>query len=174
MPRLGPRLVVVACVLALAGCGHYRVVHASEGFGPVKRVAVETLVNRSFEPGVDLLMTDALRREMRRRGGIRVVDDPSQADLVLSGNVSDVITNTRSLSSTVFALEYQVEMRLALRAHRTDGADVTLDPAALRDWEVYLTSADVEAERRNREEALRRLASVLASRVGDSLAEKVK
>jgi len=103
-----------------------------------------------------------------------VVDDPKQADLVLSGNVSDVITNTRSLSSTVFALEYQVEMRLSLRAHRTDGADVTLDPAALRDWEVYLTSADVQAERRNREEALRRLASVLASRVGDSLAEKVK
>ncbi len=164
--------VAIAACAALA-CSGYRVVHASEGLGPVKRVAVETLVNDSYEPGLDVLVTEALRREMQRRGGVQLVKDPASADLVLSGAVLQVVTAARSFSSIAFALEYQVDMSLSLQARRTDGTVIPLDPAALRDWELYLTSSDVEAERRNREEALRRLASVLAERVHDSLADRL-
>lgn len=178
MVRIGSpaRLVgLLACAVgaAIVGCGSYRVVRASEGLGDVRRVAVQKLENGSFEAGLDSLVTDALRRELGRRGGVDLVSDPAQADLVLSGRVEELITNARSFSSIAFALEYQIEMQLALRARRTDGSEIALDPSALRDWEVYLTSADVEAERRNREEALRRLAAVLASRVRDSLGERL-
>ena len=72
-----------------------------------------------------------------------------------------------------FALEYQVEMRLALTAQRTDGTRIALDPDALRDWELYLTSADVEAERKNRDEALRRLSTVLAERTREFLSDRL-
>lgn len=166
----GAILAIGVCALA---CSGYRVVHASEGLGPVKRVAVLTLTNSSYEPGLELLVTEALRREMRRRGGVEVVEDPAQADLVLSGSVLELVTNARSFSSIAFALEYQVDMSLSLQARRADGTLVGLDPVAVRDWELYLTSADVEAERRNRTEALRRLASVLAERVHDSLADRL-
>lgn len=165
-------LLVVAVAVA-AGCSGYRVVRASEGLGPVKRVAVQTLHNNSYEPGLELMVTDALRREFQRRGGATLVSDPAQADLVLAGAVLQLETTARSFSSIAFALEYQVQMQLALTATRADGSVVMVDPNALYEWELYLTSADVEAGRKNRDEALRRLSAVIASRVRESLAERL-
>jgi len=173
MQRCARLVPIVAIVAGSLACSGYRVVRASEGLGPVKRVAVQTLVNDSYEPGLDVMVTEALRREMQKRGGVELVSDPAAADLVLSGAVLKVQTNARSFSSIAFALEYQVDMSLSLQARKPDGTLVAIDPAALRDWELYLTSSDVEAERRNRDEALRRLASVLAERVHDSLADRL-
>lgn len=168
------RVVVLAAALVAAawGCSGYRFVRAKESLGSVRRVAVPTLANRSFEPGLELLVTEALRREFQRRGAL-VVTDPAQADLVLSGTVLEVHTVSRSFSSIAFTLEYQVQMALALSATRPDGTAIPLDWNAQNEWELYLTSADVEAEKRNRDEALRRLAAVLASRVHETLAERL-
>lgn len=162
-----------ALVAAAAGCSGYRFVRTSEGLGPVQRVAIQTLQNNSYEPGLDVLVTEALRREFQRRGGATLVADPAQADLVLAGAVLEVQTSARSFSSIAFALEYQVQMQVSLVATRADGTAVAIDPNALYEWELYLTSADVEAERKNRDEALRRLAAVIASRVRESLAERL-
>lgn len=168
------RVALLAVLLASgAGCSGYRFVRTSEGLGPVRRVAIQTLYNNSYEPGLDVLVTDALRREFQRRGGATLVSDPAQADLVLAGSVLELRTTARSFSSIAFALEYQVQMQIALVATRADGSAIAVDPNALYEWELYLTSADVEAERKNREEALRRLAAVLASRVRESLAERL-
>jgi hypothetical protein len=168
------RVALLAVLLASgAGCSGYRFVRTSEGLGPVRRVAIQTLYNNSYEPGLDVLVTDALRREFQRRGGATLVSDPAQADLVLAGSVLELRTTARSFSSIAFALEYQMQMQIALVATRADGSAIVIDPNALYEWELYLTSADVEAERKNREEALRRLAAVLASRVRESLAERL-
>jgi hypothetical protein len=167
-------LALSACaVLAAAGCSNYHVVRTDAALGPVRRVAVETLKNHSFEPGIEMMVSDALRREFQRGGGIAVVPDPAQADLVLSGVVLDLVTSARSFSSVAFGLEYQIEMRLALTARRSDGSVIALDPAAMQDWELYLTSSDVEAERKNRDEALRRLSTVLAERTREFLADRL-
>lgn len=170
--------VVLACTAALvvtglAACGGYQWVRKSTALGSVSRVAVPMLQNHSFEPGIEVLMTEALRREFQRNGGASVVADPGQADLVLTGTVVDLRTSPRSFSSVAFALEYQVEMQVTLSARLADGEAVALPSAALYEWELYLTSADVEAERKNREEALRRLSGVIAARVHDALAYRL-
>lgn len=167
-------LALSACaVFAVAGCSNYRVVRTNEALGPVRRVAVQTLQNHSFEPGLEVMVSDALRREFQRGGGIAVVPDPAQADLVLSGTVLDLFTTARSFSSVAFGLEYQIELRIALSAKRSDGSVIVIDQAALHDWELYLTSSDAEAERKNRDEALRRVASVLAERTREFLADRL-
>lgn len=155
------------------GCSGYHVVRTDTALGPVRRVAVQTLENHSFEPGIEVMVSDALRREFQRGGGVAVVADPAQADLVLSGAVLDLVTTARSFSSVAFGLEYQVELRLALTAKRADGNVIALNADALREWELYLTSADVEAERKNRDEALRRVASVLAERTREFLSDRL-
>jgi hypothetical protein len=162
-----------AIVASAAGCSGYRFVRNSDGLGPVRRVAIQTLSNNSYEPGLEVMVTEALRREFQRRGGATLVSDAAQADLVLAGTVLELQTTPRSLSSIAFSLEYQVQMQIGLTATRADGSAVAVDPNALYEWELYLTSADVEAERKNRDEALRRLAAVIASRVRESLAERL-
>jgi hypothetical protein len=164
-------LIIVLASLALAGCG-YSFVRYGSGLGDVRRVAIRGLGNDSFEPGVEALVSEALAREFQRRGALRVVDAPETADLVIGGSVTRVETRSRSFSSILFALEYEVRMELALTLARRDGTPVPIDANALVESERYLASSDLEVTRTNRQEALRRLAGVLAGRVHDALYER--
>ncbi len=161
---------VSVAVLPLIACG-YQLVRYGGGLGEVRSVAIRTFANDSYEPGVEYTVADALRREFLRRRGVRLIEDPGAADLVLSGRVEDVSVSGRSFSSVLLALEFQLTVDLELRATLRDGSEVPFDAAALRESERFLASADVEAERKNREEAVRRVASLLAGRVYDGLAE---
>lgn len=170
--RLASSLLVVATLVASAGCG-YRLVRYEGSLGDVRRVAIETLRNDSWDPGLELVVTEALIREFRRRGALRIVEDPSAADLVIGGRVLPTSVAGRSFSSVLLALEYQVTMSLDLAVKRRDGSLVKIDPAAQSESELFVASADVEASRKNRDEALHRVATLLASRVHDALYERL-
>ncbi len=173
VPGLTALALASLAVLGIWGCGGYHVVRTDTALGPVHRVAVPTLANHSFEPGIEMMVTEALRREFQRGGGAVVVADPAHADLVLSGVVLELQTTARSFSSVAFGLEYQVELSLSLTATRSDGSVLVLPSSALHEWELYLTSSDVEAERKNRAEALRRVSSVLAERTREFLSDRL-
>ena len=59
-------------------------------------------------------------------------------------------------------------MTIALKVSRRDGTEVPIDSGSLTESEIYLASSDVEAGRKNREEAMRRISMVLAGRFLDS------
>ena len=168
---LAPVLILVLAAASL-GCG-YQLVRYSEALGDARRVAIRGLSNQTYEPGVDTLMSDALYREFLRRGALQVVEDPGAADLVIAGSVRDLVIRSRSFSSIAFALEYEAVMALEIEVTRRDGTPVVLDGRALVESEIYLASADVEVTRTNREEALRRISSVLAGRIHDALYERI-
>jgi len=157
--------------LAVSGCGYRFVRYGAEPGGAHQSVAIRALRNDSFEPGIDSVMNDALRREFLRRGALRIVEDPGGADLVIGGAVLPVVWSSRSFSSVNFAIEYEVTLRLRLEVARSDGEKIPFDATALAESELYLASPDVEVTRKNREEALRRVAAALAVRVHDVLVE---
>ncbi len=168
------RLAITWALLFAAlhlGCG-YKLVRppsaASGGAQPLV-VSVPPLVNDSFEPGIDFLLTDALRREFLRRGGVRLVDAPGGADVVIEGRIHPLETFVTSVSSVTAALEQQVEVEVDLRARRSDGSEIPLANTSFVEWELYLESADVEAGRKNRKEALRQVARVIAIRFHEVL-----
>jgi len=161
-------------LLAVAhGCG-YTLVRSDGSLGDVRSVAIPTPRNDSWEPGAEYVVAEALRREFLRRKGVRLVEDPSSADLVLRGRVSRVGTSTASVDSVVLALEYEITLELELEARRSGGAEVPIDVDILRQSERYLASADAEVTRKNRQEALRQVASVLAGRVYLALQETLE
>lgn len=166
------RVALLAIALA-TGCG-YSLVGAGGSLGDVHSVAIPALRNDSWEPGAEYVVGDALRREFLRRQGVRLVDDPGRADLVIDGRVRAVRSRAATVDSLVLALEYEVTIELDLGARRKDGSEVPIDRESLRDSERYLASADVQATRKNRTEALRRVAGVLAARVYAALAETLE
>ena len=172
MSRRRLALAGLALALLVGACG-YSFVRYGGGLGDVRRVAIRGLVNDTFEPGVDALVSDALTREFLHRGALRLVEDPAAADLVIDGAVRRVEIRRRSFSSILFVLEYEVRMELGLTLAHRDGTPVVIDPNALAESERYLASADIEVTRTNRQEALRRLAGVLAGRVHDALYERI-
>jgi hypothetical protein len=162
--------VLAIALLAGSGCG-YQLVDYAEPLAGVGSVKLRTFRNDSFEPGIEFVVADALRREFLRRGAVRLADESATADLVISGHVEPVLTRTRSFSSVVLALEWEVTLKLRVQIARPDGSLILLDDGAMQDTERYLASADVEATRKNRGEAIRKMAEVLAARVHDLLYE---
>jgi len=136
------------------------------------RLAVALPDNPSADAGLDRLVADALRREALRRPGCELVEDRGRADWVLSGRVLGLESERSSLSAVVLALEYEITLAVDLRAVAADGREVRGPRRELRETERYLASADPEAQRKNRDEALRRVANGLAARFLDLLAER--
>ncbi len=168
IPR-GALIGLCLSVLLLAGCG-YKLVRAPTGAAAADRIAVAVppLTNDSFDAGIGPMVTDALRREILRRGRLQLVD-PGKADVVVAGRIRPIETFPTSVSSVGAALEHQIELEVDLRAERLDGTEVALANNFYREWELYLESADLEAARKNRVEALRRVAAVIAVQFHDVL-----
>jgi hypothetical protein len=165
------RHVAAVVVLALAaGCGYTLV--GDSGGHLLGRVAVHTPENASGHAGVELVVADALRREVLRRAGAELVEDAADADWVVSGRVLPLQVSAASLSPVVLTLEYQLSLALDLRARARDGREVKGDPQELRESERFLSSGDAEAQRKNRQEALHRVSRLLAARFLDHLDEE--
>jgi hypothetical protein len=175
--------ISLAAVLALAASGTlalratgcfagYQIVRYENALGDVRTVAIEGVANESFEPGVDAIVSDALVGEFLRRGALELIDDDQVADLVIEGAVEDVQIQGRTFSSIQFSLEYAVTLRLRLDVKRRDGTKVDIDDRSLQESELYFASADIEVMRKNRVEAMRRVATILAGRLHDSLFER--
>ena len=165
-------LLALAAALVLHGCG-YKLVRYGGGGDAEKTVAVVTLENGSQEPGVELLVSEALREEVVRRGAVGLVERPSDADYVLRGRVRPLFIQSSTISSIVLALEYTVTMVIDLAIVPAEGEPIRIDPRSLQGTEIYLASDDFQLARKNREEALRRLSAEIAARVHDVLDEEL-
>lgn len=168
MPRLLPHGIALG--LALVGCGYSW--SGAPGAGGLGRVAVYAPENPTAHAELARIVADALRREVLRRPGSQLVEDPARADWVVRGRVLALRRAPASLSPVVLTLEEDLTLALELRALASDGREVLGERDRLRETERYLASADAEAQRKNREEALRRAAQVLAARFLDQLAER--
>ena len=166
--RTRPLFAFVLAFVLLGGCGYRLVRYGARPEGEAG-VCVQTFENDSLEPGLELLVSEALRKELLRRGGAELESDCEGAELVISGRVRPVVRSGKSFSTTVLALEYSVAVQLDVNLRFRDGDPLRLDPSSLRHSESYLSSADVEVERKNRQESMRRIAEVLAARICDAI-----
>jgi len=166
--RVSVRLsLILVIALLFAGCGYHL---AAGDLREVGTIAIVSPRNETGEPGLDRIVADALRRELLRRSGARIAENPEKADVVVRGKIVGVQTVARGLSSVVLVLEYETQVTLELEAKRGD--QVVVAPTRFEDSERHLASGDVEAQRKNRVEALRRIASLIAARFLDRLGDQ--
>jgi Lipopolysaccharide-assembly len=163
---------LLVLVMPLLACGYSWV--GAGGPGALGRVVVQTPHNASAEGGIEWIVADALRREVLRRADARLSEDPDTADWVVSGTVLPIRETPSAFSSVVLALEYELTLSLDLRVRTPSGEEVVMDPRDLSESERYLASADVEAQRKNRDEALHRVSRLLAERFLDALSERAE
>jgi len=165
-------LLAIALLIGLwllpAGCGYQLVRYQTAG-ASAPSISVITLENDSDIPGLELMVSEAIRKTVVNRGGLRLEAEPAAADYVLRGRVLPVEILSRTFTGVVLALEYSAEMSLDIRVSDEQGTKLKLSPGDLTASELFLASADLEASRKNREEALRRLSQLLAMRIHDQM-----
>lgn len=180
--RSGPFVIILSTFLSaliasiLAACGYqFRVEGAGPTIGgapatrstePPPRLLIKTLINNSFEPNLEMRLTNYFRDEFSTGSGAQVVSESEAADLVLTGQVLSVSVPTLSFSQTA-TLESRAELVVLIRVEDVRSGQVVWTQLAKGASEFFVTP-DLQFNRtlQNRavEQAGRLLAADLASR----------
>jgi outer membrane lipopolysaccharide assembly protein LptE/RlpB len=100
------QLGIFALIASVTGCGYH---FAAEGSGlppQAKTIYVEKFTNRSRYTGLDDQFDRYLKDEIAQRKRLQLVDDPGQADLVLSGEFFYVTSLAVAANAVAEPIEY--------------------------------------------------------------------
>lgn len=105
-------------------------------------IYVPTLENRTMEPGLHTLVSEMLRREFQHDGQLRLVNAEADADLVLSGTLTDYRVRASSFDENDNPIQFSVYIagHVSVREGRTDTVV----------WQKQITGSDFYQTRRAR------------------------
>ena len=158
MTRTFAALVWLAC-LVQPGCG-YRFTAGGAGFPQgIQKVFAPVIVNRTTEPGLEGVFTEALREQLSRGGHLGGEASEGRLEgelLAVGGAVAQLAPGTSG------ALTYRVSATLRVRLFRAGTLLAQTDVAGTEDYLPALRP-DVLTTEANRQAAIRRLATALAA-----------
>jgi outer membrane lipopolysaccharide assembly protein LptE/RlpB len=137
--RLGKIALMVLCV-ALAGCGYEFGGGAALLPKDAETIYVETFINRTREVGIDRELTTAVRGELYRKGRLRVVDQADQADVILSGVVRSLDSQTLSINRFDEVLQMESHMVVDLNLRRREPNEILWRGPGIKLSQVYAAS----------------------------------
>ena len=108
-------------LLFLAGCGYHLVGTSSTLPPEVRRVYIPVFVNATNQPELEQRLTDTVSREFANRGQFQLTADPTNADAVLKGEITNFGTIPMNLDEQGRATEYQVGITLKATLQSVDG-----------------------------------------------------
>jgi hypothetical protein len=134
----------------------------------IKTVAIVPFDNHTYESLVETFMVNFLVNEFSRSKRLRVVGE-KDADLVISGAVLNVSTNSISYGGDDRAYEYRVRVKIEVEARDVRQDVVIWQNNSMIEVEEYHTSGvpnDVQIQKRM---AIQKVCRVLAENVHDRL-----
>jgi outer membrane lipopolysaccharide assembly protein LptE/RlpB len=128
-----PRLLVALLVVAdLTACGYHLVGTTSFLPEDIETIHVEKFANQTKWVDMDQRLTEALTLEWVRRRRLRLVDDPEQADVILSGTIQRLAVIPVTYDEQGRANEYQMSLQtmVQLKDVRQEEAEVLWEDKA--------------------------------------------
>jgi hypothetical protein len=139
-------IVLCACV-AVSGCGYtYATSHLTDDYSTI---AVPAFKNKSFEPDIQILITNQLIRELQADGRLRIVDNPASADLVLTGDVTGFEAQAISLNTNDNIGQFKITILASASLKEAQTGKTLWEQHGLRGTDFYQTQGG-----RTREEGL--------------------
>lgn len=159
LPALRPFVTLAAALLAAGGCG-YAIGYPKGGpVGSARSVAVPIFMNNTHEAGVEVLFTEALRRELSLDPKTGVAGTAA-AELTIQGTVTQLSSAPVSFLQGGKGLaigEYTVTAVVAVQALAT-GKPAPVFAGSYTATEQYLSANDPTGTESNRRIAIGRLA----------------
>ena len=139
---------VFALLLAceLTSCGYHLVGTTSFLPEDIETLHVENFVNQTKWVDMDQRLMEAMTLEWVRRRRLRLVDNPSQADVVLSGTIQRLAVIPVSYDAEGRANEYQMSLQamVQLKDVRGDEPEVLWEDKAFSRRTSYDVRPDAE------------------------------
>ena len=113
-------LAGIALLCAVSGCGYQ--IGALKIGGENQTIAIPTFANKTGLPDIETRATNAVIEKMQIDGTYKVVRDPSQADLLLIGELISYSRDALSFSRSDITNEYRgtLSAKLILKDVKTD------------------------------------------------------
>lgn len=136
-------LISLSLLLFVSGCG-YQLQGSGSILPPdVRTIAVTQTENVTSEPGLGLILTEAIRSRFERYGVVEVIDNAGAADAILSSKVVNVETGVRSVTgATDVAVELELILIVSAELKKSTGQVLWRDPQ-LRVSKSFATEGDV-------------------------------
>lgn len=178
--RLATRHVfssVVACAIALAGCGYHVAGRSSALPKNLHTIAVPTLENKTASYRIEQRLTAATIREFLARTPYRIVPNPGDGDAVLRGKVLSLealpmlfqSTSTTDNNTRATTMLVTVKCEVTLEERETGKILYRNDNFLFRNQ--YEVSSDVKSFFEEQDPALDRVAADFAARLVAAVTE---
>jgi len=166
-------LVVGVAVATLAGCG-YRVIDGRGGLGvDLERIEIRVFENRTSEPGFEQMLASALTEEFARRDWLTpIASAGSSGDLIMAGTVELVRVQPSSYSSVALPVEDRVELSIDVSVRLATTDEIIWQHSQLEVSDLFNSSPEPNVYESNKEQALRRLSSLISERIHDELFQR--
>ncbi len=163
------RAVIILLLTALlavpaSSCGYHLSGRGSLIPEGARTIAVPALINKTFEPFVDVEVTAAVVNEFIADGRLKVVD-VDRADVVLYGTIMKFQLTALSYTANAFAQQYQVRLVLDARLEDRRTKQILwqengIESVFISDYPV--TVGDISATKAAKEGAIRKASQDIA------------
>ncbi len=162
--------LVLIAALALGGCGYGFRGTVSYLPPEIKTVAIPFLTNRTGEPNLDVLLTQALIREFNRSKLLKLTR-AGRADVVLKGTIQGLSEGAVAYEDIRTALQRRVTISVSGELTATADNKVFWKNRAISEGQDYDVASDPGTTESNREAAITTLVRNLAEKIHDSIFE---
>jgi len=120
-----------------AGCGYQLAGTRIRAPGEVRSVSVGQFENHSREYGLDRKIAFALEREFFRRGQLRLEEEPTSGEALLTGTIRHFTTHPVAFDADDEALQYEAELKVDVVLTRRSDGEVLWKASGLEAIEEY-------------------------------------
>ena len=156
-------LLLIICVALLLGCGYQMVGKETHVPPGLTSVAIPTFVNQTFEPGIEVLFTQAFLKGFIQDRRTKVVDR-KEADSVLEGMIKSLEISSVSYDRSNLALEYQINVVIDLMLKKRSG-EILWREKDLTERTWYRASSNALINEANKAAALQQAGRSMAERI---------
>ena len=158
----------LALSFTAVGCGWHFAQRGDAIPVEMKTVSIPLWQNKTAEPGVETIFTNAMVKQFAAKGWLRPVST-KQADTILEGRIESIEVQPVSFSSVAIELENRVTIVASVELKRKSDDSVLWSSSRLLGTEDYDSTPDFNVNLRNREQAIRKLAVDMASMLHDEI-----
>ena len=151
--------------LTLWGCGYQMAGRGASQLPPhLKTVAIPVFENKSGEPTIQRPFTEALRRAFITDGRLRLVNNKTGADLMITGTLTRYSIRAVAFNTSDVAIEYWVNLEAKVLVKDQVNNKTYLKQILKTRWEYQADDSVISSEA-SRQEALVQTYRVLSQRL---------
>ncbi|MFQ5692489.1 MAG: LPS assembly lipoprotein LptE [Nitrospinota bacterium] len=169
--RCAFRIGVGVLALALSGCGYHLQGAGGSSLPPhIKKSHVPIIVNQTLEQGIEVQVTDAIRRVIIDDGRVSLATGIADADAVLEGEVLQYRLRAIAFTRGDRAQEFRLRMTLAVSLRDQENGKILFRQTIVSDRE-YEASTNLSSNEKAQTDAAQKASTAIARELQGLLIE---